>query len=324
MSSNDSSPLAQSSQTDAAIPNADIENQLHTANLLRLRGDLLRAEEACNAVLLAWPGQPDALVILGDVKSESGDWEDAIHWYSLALAENPEHPHLPEKLAQAQEALGEAESAAGAAQIGLPSRRAPSWVLPLVVGLIAVAVGLAAFMAGMHNASPTVYKEPISVPTETPAVSTAVPLDPTSGSPTNAQGSSAKGGPTDSGQESFKGSLGGDSPSSPGGANTPPTNADTNTIPLRYRSVQNIVDALDDPRIAVATLTLRSTDQKASVAMAPALATDLLEHYQDLKGITLRFVDAGGQPLYLADFNRESSSKALNEWFAAPESSPSP
>src|SRR5205823_10007351 len=67
-----------------------IDALLARANLLRMRGQWADAVERCTEALRADPHNPAAHSLLGDIYENQGRVDKAIHWYQLALEQNPE------------------------------------------------------------------------------------------------------------------------------------------------------------------------------------------------------------------------------------------
>jgi tetratricopeptide (TPR) repeat protein len=303
-----------SNLTDGA-PNPSTEAFLAQANFQRLRGEFEAAEAACLSVLDREPGEPDALVLLGDVKAEQGKLEEAAHWYGLALAAAPGRKGVATKLEQIRGLLRADEADAGAAQIGLPTKATPAWALPVSMVVLALVIGIAAYLAGTRNGKPTVYSEPISVPsTESPAAQHR-PADNVDKLGLNNLATK----PTDApaGTETVA-----DQPSSPTAAPNPApaggTASSDPTIPERYKSLKDLVTAVDDPRDGVLDAVFYAPSGADSTtklaADAQARAQDLFARYFDLAGLTISLVDDAGRTLYVADYDRETPNAPTDEW----------
>ncbi len=73
----------------SALSHADIERQLSSANIHRLRKEWDKAAELCATVLEAEPSNPTAHSLLGDICKEQNRLEDAHRWYRMAVALKP-------------------------------------------------------------------------------------------------------------------------------------------------------------------------------------------------------------------------------------------
>lgn len=106
-------PLASSAVFAASAPpvteasrlssRASLDALLARANLLRMRGQWAEAVERCTEALRADPHNPAAHSLLGDIYENQGRLDKAIHWYQLALEQNPESIADKAKLARARE-----------------------------------------------------------------------------------------------------------------------------------------------------------------------------------------------------------------------------
>lgn len=264
--------------------NPQVEILLSQANLQRLRGDYEQAEATCKVVLKSFPGNPDALSLLGDIKVESGDLADAIHWYGLAIHEAPDRPGLSEKLARAIESHQLAEEDAGAAQIGLPEKKWPAWAIPAIISVAAVILLAAAFYAGSKSSPPSVYKEPISLP--------VAPTGPAQDQP----------GTTDSGQT--------ENPKP-----EPSASVTRSDIPVAYRAIPRIKAAIDDPRTKSAHFAIQSDAQTAPAEEALRIAGEVLQKF-DLNRVTIQLLGSDLKPIYIADFPKAEPLAAADEWAA--------
>lgn len=70
-------------------PHADIELQLSTANIHRLRKEWDKAADMCATVLEMEPSNPTAHSLLGDICKEQNRLEDAHRWYRMAVTLKP-------------------------------------------------------------------------------------------------------------------------------------------------------------------------------------------------------------------------------------------
>ncbi len=74
-----------------------IERLLLEANLYRMRGNLVLAEETCRKALSLKPQDPSLLEFLGDLQAAQGDVDSARATYKTALSLKPGDPTLEEK-----------------------------------------------------------------------------------------------------------------------------------------------------------------------------------------------------------------------------------
>jgi tetratricopeptide (TPR) repeat protein len=77
-----------------------IERLLLEANLYRMRGNLVLAEETCRKALSLKPQDPSLLEFLGDLQAAQGDVDSARATYKTALSLKPGDPTLEEKIAR--------------------------------------------------------------------------------------------------------------------------------------------------------------------------------------------------------------------------------
>src|SRR5438874_11947086 len=78
---------------------------LARANLLRMRARWEEAAALCAEALRLEPDNASAHSLLGDIHENRGNLEEAIHWYDLALALNPQSEADAAKRARVQELL---------------------------------------------------------------------------------------------------------------------------------------------------------------------------------------------------------------------------
>ncbi|MGQ9523917.1 MAG: tetratricopeptide repeat protein [Armatimonadota bacterium] len=81
-------------------PEPEAERLLVTANLHRIRGDILLAEQTCRQALALRPKDPDILEFLGDLLAEKGDAQQAQTVYKSALEVNPGNARIEDKIAR--------------------------------------------------------------------------------------------------------------------------------------------------------------------------------------------------------------------------------
>lgn len=81
-------------------PDQEVERLLVTANLHRIRGDLLLAEQTCRQALALRPKDPDILEFLGDLLCERGEAQEAQAVYRSALEAKPGNPRIEDKIAR--------------------------------------------------------------------------------------------------------------------------------------------------------------------------------------------------------------------------------
>jgi tetratricopeptide (TPR) repeat protein len=77
-----------------------LDSLLREANILRLRGQTLEAEERCRSALELKPGDATAHEMLGDLLRERGRLEEAAEEYQSAIASAREHPSAERKFAE--------------------------------------------------------------------------------------------------------------------------------------------------------------------------------------------------------------------------------
>jgi len=81
-------------------PDQEVERLLVTANLYRIRGDILLAEQTCRQALALRPKDPDILEFLGDLLCEKGEAQEAQAVYRLALEAQPGTARIEDKIAR--------------------------------------------------------------------------------------------------------------------------------------------------------------------------------------------------------------------------------
>lgn len=128
-----------------------IYSELARANLLRMRGDYKTAEDVSLAILRRYPNNATANSLLGDNCAERGDLEQAAEWYELALDISPDSPAIRQKLGSVQERIKQREAAMTAEQLGLPTSRPKVALYVVLVVLILVGTGVAAYFFGRQG-----------------------------------------------------------------------------------------------------------------------------------------------------------------------------
>ncbi|MGC8842982.1 MAG: tetratricopeptide repeat protein [bacterium] len=118
------------------------ERLLHFTLLHLRRGDVKKALATCQQILDADPEDPSALELMGDIKSEQGNLEEALSYYKKALEKNPSAGGVEEKLARTVLKIKEEEGA-------FDIKEEPMIRFPLLAGLLSlVFAGVGQFYNG--------------------------------------------------------------------------------------------------------------------------------------------------------------------------------
>jgi tetratricopeptide (TPR) repeat protein len=96
---------------------------LREANILRVRGQVVEAEERCRTALELMPQEPTALEMLGDLLRGRGKLDEAAEQYQLACAAAPDRPSPEKKYAEVTLELAERQRLRDAAHLLLQNPR---------------------------------------------------------------------------------------------------------------------------------------------------------------------------------------------------------
>ena len=142
-------PMSSSDGSDG-----EIYPMLARANLLRMRAEYKQAEDVCLKILKRFPNNSTANTLLGDICAERGDLEHAAQWYEMALDLSPDSQVDREKLAAVKQRIHDRDTAATAAQIGIPVRKGSPAIPAVLAALLIVAVGAGAYFFGANTPKP--------------------------------------------------------------------------------------------------------------------------------------------------------------------------
>jgi tetratricopeptide (TPR) repeat protein len=118
------------------------ERLLRFSLLYLRRGEIKKAISTCQQILDAYPEDPSALELMGDIKSMQGDLQEALSFYKRALEKNPSAGEIEKKLARTVLKINEE---AGKFDLKIP----PMKKFPLLAGLLSlVFAGLGQFYNG--------------------------------------------------------------------------------------------------------------------------------------------------------------------------------
>ncbi|CAN5574588.1 hypothetical protein BH11ARM1_BH11ARM1_06650 [soil metagenome] len=133
-----------------------VQAGLARANLLRLRHQYDDAQGQCIEILKNFPHNLEAHELLGDISSEQRAYDQAEHWYELALDLSPDSAVIREKLARASERLHTKSQDETVSQLGLPSTSTAGPAIIAVVVLVIILIsGAFAYSLGKKSALPT-------------------------------------------------------------------------------------------------------------------------------------------------------------------------
>lgn len=140
------------------------------ANLMRMRGQWEEATQICINVLRRFPSNETAHALLGDIYSDQGLYEEAIHWYEMLVDLEPSNAVYRAKLDQlrAIKTMKEAEQKPPLPLMDVPETQKPGWSpsqrtwIYTLLGILAVGTVVSAFVAGMRmtQASPPSINRP--------------------------------------------------------------------------------------------------------------------------------------------------------------------
>lgn len=139
----------------------EVYPEIARANLLRMRGQWEEAIQICINVLRRYPSNETAHALLGDIYSDQGQFEEAIHWYEMLVELAPTNVTFRAKLDQLQaiKRMKGAEQKPALPLMDMPEVEkrgwSPSqsvWVYTLL-GILALGTLVSAFIAGMRMSS---------------------------------------------------------------------------------------------------------------------------------------------------------------------------
>ncbi len=278
---------APSEGSDAAI-----YPELARANLLRMRGEYKQAEDICLSILRRYPNNATANSLLGDMKAEQGDLEQAAEWYELAL-DLVDDSSIKTKLSNVKKRVQEREAANTAKQIGLPSGKPKIGLYVLIVLILIGGSASVAYVLGSKasqgSAKRTKMNDPLVIPgngsTNSSRDQGTDAEMPDSGQPT----------PTNSGMpDADRGLL--------------------QTISQASLVGSKAISALQDPRTKTIIVTFIGSEGEAMHELAAQLGKATLESHPDCLKVVLRGI-SGRQVAFIADMTRESlAATETQEW----------
>ena len=276
---------------------AEINPELARANLLRMRGEYKQSEDVCLAILRRFPNNLSANTLLGDISAESGDLDQAVQWYELALDLQPDSAAVARKLEAVRQRKSDHEAATTAKQLGLPTTRPKGAFVAIALLAFIVCIGIAAYSVGRGYVAPPA-KQDVESPVNVPDTATPRTTDnQTSGLGDSAQPPSVPARPKE--DRDLMDSL---SRKNPDGA--------------------KIIDAYQDPRSkdVVLTFTVQSAEEERPAAAR--LAASTLDTVSAAGKVTLRVV-RDGKVAMVADATREAlASTRSSEWQDAHKDEP--
>lgn len=276
---------APSEGSDAAI-----YPELARSNLLRMRGEYKQAEEICLSILRRYPNNATANGLLGDMKAEQGDLEQAAEWYELAL-DLVDDSTMKMKLHNVKKRIQEREAANTAKQIGLPSGRSKMGLYMVVMVILIGGASFAAFVLGQQSKLTEAKRPTMDAPLNIPGKSTA-------GADTNT-----------------------DQTGTNNDSATPSTVGKPDVDRLLMQSLAaasehgaRVIDAFQDPRSRDITVTFMVSEGESVRAIAAELGKAVLDTRLECTKTTLRAV-MGNRITLVADMTREAlRSTDTPEW----------
>lgn len=265
---------------------AAIYPELARANLLRMRGEFKQAEDICLSILRRFPNNATANGLLGDMKAEQGDLEQAAEWYELAL-DLVDDSGVKAKLHQVKKRIQDREAANTAKQIGLPSGK-PKMGLFIVAALVLIVCSAgAAYVLGQKS----------QVTSKTPRTTIDDPLN----IPRTTTGSASN-----SSEEEGDPSKGETAPvQAPASVKAEVDRALLNAIARENPLGSKLIDAFQDPRSKDITLTFVATESDDLRNIAAELGKSALTLHLESNRIILRGIMVN-QISLVADMTREA------------------
>lgn len=263
---------------------AAIYPELARANLLRMRGEFKQAEDICLSILRRYPNNATANGLLGDMKAEQGDLEQAAEWYELAL-DLVDDSAVKNKLHQVKRRIQEREAANTAKQIGLPTGRSKMGLYMIIMIVLIGGSATAAFILGQQSNKSTTAKKstmdrPLNIPTTT-----------TSGREQSSE--------TDSNEAAENAPA--QTPSAKPEADRALIQAISQLTPLGAK----MIDAFQDPRSKDITITFMASEGEGLRDVAAELGKAALTSHLESNRVVLRGI-SGTQVGFVADMTRDS------------------
>ncbi|MBX3120060.1 MAG: tetratricopeptide repeat protein [Fimbriimonadaceae bacterium] len=287
---------APSEGSDAAI-----YPELARANLLRMRGEYKQAEDICLSILRRFPNNATANGLLGDMKAEQGDLEQAAEWYELAL-DLVDDTTIKTKLVNVKKRIQEREVANTAKQIGLPSNKPKTGLYVVVILILIGGSAAAAYMMGQQsNIANTNGKQAMTAPLNIPGNSNKG--DKGTANPDNGDEGATVEPPIPSAKPEVDRQL-------------------IQALSLATTFGAKVIDAFQDPRTKQITVTFVGTEGENLHTIAAELGKAALDSHLESPKVTIRGIVSNRISL-VADMTRESlRSLDTPEWKQAHESDP--
>lgn len=140
--------------TDApgvAGSDTEVYPELAKANVLRMRKEFKSAEDVCLAILRRFPNNMSANTLLGDIATETGQLEQAVEWYELALDIVPDSEENQQKLEAVRTRLAEKRTQTAVENLGIPQKKPPYLLLGLTIMVVAAFLIAAIVMMNRAN-----------------------------------------------------------------------------------------------------------------------------------------------------------------------------
>lgn len=266
------------------LPDSDADSEIYLelsqANLHRTRGEHAEAIEACLSILRKFPSNFSAHILLGDLHSEMGDFDQAIQWFEMAKDLHPNDKTVDGKIEELRQREREAEKLlTGEPEPSvIKANHLPAYIAAVVA--IVIVVAAIAYISGRATERSTytqaeVVDDPIMIDSSDLVANnsgaTPVQEDPETGAEP---------------QENTPGEV------------------EPNNSPVDVPATElDIIEILRDPRGPSIIARIRLPQNVQEYAYAQAAAKQLLQQHQNVLFVNIR-LENGGNAMFVADAYR--------------------
>lgn len=266
------------------LPDSDADSEIYLelsqANLHRTRGEHAEAIEACLSILRRFPSNFSAHILLGELHTEMGDFDQAIQWFEMAKDLHPNDKTVDAKIEELRQREREAEQllTGEPAPSAIKANHLPAYIAAVVA--LVIVVGAIAYISGRATErSSTIQAEVVDEP---------ITID---SNDLIANNSSTV--PTQDDQET-----------EPEPQQNDPTAVEPSDPPVGTPATElDIIEILRDPRGPSIIARVRIPQNVQEYSYAQLAARKLLELHQNVLFVNIR-LENSGTVLFVADAYR--------------------